>query len=111
MQILFNLVINALIVMGLAYILPSVTVDGFFAALVTAVVLAVIGAFIRPVLLLLTLPINVLTLGLFTFVITALLVQLADFIVPGFSVEGFWPALFFGIALSLLGALFGTKED
>jgi len=95
MKIILNLVVNALLVMALAYILPNVTVDGFFVALVAALVLSVISTFIRPVLTLLTLPINILTLGLFTFVITALLVQLADFIVPGFSVEGFWPALIF----------------
>jgi len=111
MKILLNLVINALIVMVLAYILPGVTVDGFFAALVTALVIAFVGAFIGPILFWLTLPLNVLTLGLFTFVLMALLVQLASFIVPGFNVEGFWPSLIFAIVISLVSVPFNPKAD
>lgn len=71
-----------------------------------AVVLALINTFIRPVLLLLTLPINIVTLGLFTLVINALLVMLAAAIVPGFQIASFWTALLFSILLFLINALF-----
>lgn len=85
-----------------AYLLPGVTVAGFFAALVTALILGLVNAFIRPVLILFTLPLNILTLGLFTLVINALLVMLAAAIIPGFAVRGFWWALLFGIVLAVV---------
>lgn len=85
-----------------AYLLPGVTVLSFFAAFVTALVLGIINAFIKPVLLVLTLPLNVLTLGLFTFIINALLIMLTGIIVPGFEVASFWWALLFGLILSLV---------
>lgn len=85
-----------------AYLLPGVTVAGFFAALVTALILGLVNAFIRPVLILFTLPLNILTLGLFTLVINALLVMLAAAIIPGFAVRGFWWALLFGIVLAIV---------
>ena len=85
-----------------AYILPGVTVSSFFAAFVAALVLGIINAFIKPVLIILTLPLNVLTLGLFTFIINALLIMLTGIIVPGFEVASFWWALLFGLILSLV---------
>jgi putative membrane protein len=85
-----------------AYLLPGVTVKGFLAALVTALVLGLINAFIRPILLILTLPINILTLGLFTFIINALLIMLTGAIVPGFDVRNFWWALLFSLVLSII---------
>ena len=85
-----------------AYLLPGVTVKGFVAAVVTALVLGLINTFIRPILLILTLPINILTLGLFTFVINALLIMLTTAVVPGFDVRNFWWALLFSFVLSLI---------
>jgi len=85
-----------------AYLLPGVAVTGFFAALVTALILGLVNAFIRPLLILFTLPLNILTLGLFTLGISALLVMLAAAIVPGFAVKGFWWALLFGIVLAIV---------
>ncbi len=112
MKILINLVLSAVAVLIAAYIIPGVAVDGFFAALVVAVVLAVVNAFIRPILTFLTLPVNILTLGLFSFVITALLVMLTGAIVPGFVVTGFVAALLFGVVLSLVsGVLFAVMPD
>lgn len=93
-----------------AYILPGVSVSSFLAALVTAVVLALINAIIRPVLFLLTLPINIFTLGLFSLVINALLIMLTSIIVPGFEVAGFGWALLFGIALSFLNWVLRVKK-
>lgn len=85
-----------------AYLLPGVAIEGFFAALVTALILGLINAIIRPILILLTLPLTILTLGLFTLVINALLVMLAAAIVPGFAVQGFWWALLFGFVLAFV---------
>lgn len=89
-----------------AYILPGVTISGFVAALITALVLGLLNAFLRPLLLFLTLPINLLTLGLFTFVINAGLVMLAGYLVPGFQVANFWWALLFSVVLTLIAIVF-----
>ncbi len=89
-------------VFAAAYILPDVEVESFTAALVAAIVLGVINAILRPILLILTLPINVMTLGLFTFVINALIILLVANIVPGFAVNGFIPALILGLVLALI---------
>lgn len=93
--------VTALIVLALAYILPGITVDGFFAAVVAALVLGLINSFLKPIIMLFTLPINVVTLGLFTLVINAVLVLLAGAIVPGFSVGNFWWALLFSVVLGV----------
>ena len=89
-----------------AYLVPGVEVT-LLGAVVVAVVLALINIFIKPVVLLLTLPLNIVTLGLFSLVINALLVMLADYFVPDFSLNGFWTALLFAVVLSLINWLFG----
>jgi putative membrane protein len=93
MSLLLRLLLNALGVILVSYIVPGVQVDGFLTALVTAFVIGLINAIIRPVLLVLSLPINILTLGLFTLVINALMFWLASALVPGFRVAGFGAAL------------------
>lgn len=103
-------IISALAILITAYILPGVHVDGFVAALILAVVLGAINMFLRPILVILTLPITVLTLGLFVLVINALLVLLASYIVPGFTVASFWWALLFGIVLAIVGAVLHSFE-
>lgn len=108
MNFLVLWLVSGLAIIITAYLLPGVRVAGFFAALVTALVLGLINAFIRPVLILLTLPLNILTLGLFTLVINALLIMLAAAIVPGFSVKGFWWALLFGLVLAVINYALGT---
>jgi len=104
--ILLNWLIATLVIIVSAYIVPGISVDGFFAALVTAVVLGLVNAFLRPILIVLTLPINILTLGLFTLVINAGLVMLTAWVVPGFSVDGFLWALLFALMLLLVNFLF-----
>lgn len=91
-----------------AYLLPGVKVAGVFAALVAALVLGLINAVLKPLLILLTLPLNILTLGLFTLVINALLIMLAAAIVPGFFVQGFWWALLFGLVLAIVNFALGA---
>ncbi|MBP9816949.1 MAG: phage holin family protein [Candidatus Pacebacteria bacterium] len=100
-------IITAIAILLTAYLLPGVDVT-VLGAIVLAVVLALINVFVKPVVGLLTLPINVVTLGLFSLVVNALLILLAAMIVPGFTVDGFWPAFFFSIVLSLITALFGV---
>lgn len=103
-SILINWIVSALTILTAAYLLPGVHVADFTTALVVAVVLGVINAFIKPVLLILTLPITIVTLGLFTFVINALIIIFATKVVPGFSVDGFLWALLFSIVLSLINS-------
>ncbi len=111
MAILLNWLISALAILVAAYILPGVDVNNFLTALVLAIVLGLINALIRPLVLLITLPLNILTLGLFTFVVNALMILLAAQIVPGFSVNGFWWALLFSLVLSIINALLKGSVD
>lgn len=100
-----NLIIRwffaAVAVMLVSYLLPGITLAGFWAAILVALVLGIINAVIKPFLIILTLPINIVTLGLFTLVINAVLVLAASGIVSGFAVSGFWTALLFSIVLSI----------
>ncbi|HXE41173.1 MAG TPA: phage holin family protein [Azonexus sp.] len=98
-------IVNALALLALPYVVPSVQIAGFGTALLVAVVLGLINTLLRPLLVLLTLPVTLLTLGLFIFVINALLFQLADALIDGFHVGGFWSALFGSIAYSLISWL------
>jgi putative membrane protein len=102
MNFFINLIVNALAVIIASYALPGVTVTGLLPAILAAVVLALANAFIRPILTILTLPINVLTLGLFSFVISAIIILLVAAIVPGFGVASFWSALLFSLVLALV---------
>lgn len=105
MGILIGWLVSSIAILITAYLLPGVHLQNFIAALATSLVLGIINAIIKPILLILTLPINVLSLGLFTFIINALLVMLASKIVPGFQVDGFWWALAFSIVLSLVNSI------
>jgi putative membrane protein len=102
MKTLIHWLVSALAILALAYILPGINVPDFFTALVVSLVLGIINTFIRPIILLLTLPLNIFTLGLLTLVIDSLLVMLAAVIVPGFMVANFWWALLFGVLLWLV---------
>ena len=102
MRLLAIWIINALALLALPYVMPSVQVASFGTALIVALVLGLINAVLRPLLILLTLPVTLLTLGLFIFVINALLFQLAGSLVDGFNVGGFGSALFGSIVYSLI---------
>lgn len=103
----------ALSILITAYFLPGVAISGAWAALWLALFFSIINVTIKPFLVVLTLPINILTLGLFTFVINALMVLLASSVIKGFVVYGFWQALLFSIVLSIvsyiLNKIFITK--
>jgi putative membrane protein len=102
MVLLLKWLIMTLSVGIAAYLIPGITVNGFLSALLVALFLGIINALVRPFLILITLPVNILTLGLFTFVINALLVLLASKVVHGFEVKGFWWAMLFSIVLSIV---------
>ena len=104
MRLVLHLLINTVAIMVTAYLLPGVHIGSWVTALIVAIVLGAINLFIRPVILVLTLPINILTLGLFTLVINALLIMLAATLVPGFQVAGFLWALIFGMVLWLIAS-------
>jgi putative membrane protein len=108
-NILINWLISALVILVIAYVLPGVSVESFWVALVVALILGLINAVIKPIAVFLTLPIYLLTLGLFTFVIDALLVMLAGAVVPGFEVSSFWWALIFALILSIANSLVKGK--
>ena len=95
-------IVNAAALLLVAYLYPGVTVESFFAALIAALVLGLVNAVVRPLLVILTLPVTVLTLGLFIFVINALLFWLVAEIVQGFRVTGFGAALLGSILYSLI---------
>ena len=107
-KILANWVLNAIALYIVAQLLRGVMVDDFWAALIAVVIIGLINALIKPLLLLLTLPINVLTLGLFTFVINALLLMLAGNITPGFRIDGFGTAFIASILLSVISMVLHT---
>lgn len=102
MKILLVWLINALALIAVAYLMPSVTVVSFWTALVAALILGLVNAVIRPVLILLTLPVSVLTLGIFILVINGLLFWFVGSFVEGFRVEGFWAGFFGAILFSLV---------
>lgn len=102
MKLLAQLLLNASAVFITAYILPGVNVDNFIVAIIVAVVLGIVNMILRPILIFLTIPVTVLTLGLSIFVINALLVLLVARIVPGFHVDNFWWALAFSLILSVV---------
>ncbi|OGR82807.1 MAG: hypothetical protein A2901_05440 [Elusimicrobia bacterium RIFCSPLOWO2_01_FULL_54_10] len=102
MAIFIRLIVNTAAVMVSAYLLKGVHVDSWTTALVVSIVLGVLNAFLKPILIFFTLPITILTLGLFVLVINAALVLLAARLVPGFEVAGFIWALLFGFVLSII---------
>jgi len=104
MRIILSLILNTLAVAVAAYLLPGVHVDGPLAALVVAIVLGIVNVVVKPILVILTFPITIVTLGLFMFVINALMIMLTAWIVPGFAVDGFWWALLFSLVVSLVGS-------
>jgi putative membrane protein len=105
MQLLLRWLINAIAIMLMALYLPGIVVSSFYAALIAALVLGILNALIRPLLVLLTLPVNILTLGLFTLIINAFLFWFASTIVKGFVVAGFWPAFWGALILCLVSWL------
>jgi putative membrane protein len=91
-----------------SYLLEGIHISGFFSAFFAAAALGILNALFRPVLILLTLPINILTLGLFTFIINALMLKMASGVIPGFEVYGFWTAVFGSLIISVVSWLLNS---
>jgi putative membrane protein len=110
MNFLLRIIITAVVAFGLSYILKGIHIDEFTTALILALVLAVLNAILKPLLIILTLPITIVTFGVFLFVINAGIIMLASEFVDGFRVDGFWWALLFSLLLSTLTSLLYKKE-
>lgn len=105
MNLLFRILITSGLVLLIAHFMPGVHVANFTTALIVAIVLGLLNIFIKPILVILTLPVTIITLGLFLLVINALIILLCTKIVGGFSVDTFWTALIFSIILSVLQSI------
>lgn len=101
---IIHVVVVALALLLAAYVVPGVMVGSFAVALIAAVVLGLVNLVVRPVLFILTLPVTILTFGLFAFVLNAIMLMLAAYFVDGFSVQGFIPALLASLIVSVAGA-------
>jgi putative membrane protein len=105
MNFLLRIIITAVVAFALSSVLPGIHIDTFWTAIVLSLVLALLNFFLKPILIILTLPITILTLGLFLFIINALIVWFTSDLVRGFHVDGFGWALLFSLLLSLLTSL------
>lgn len=112
MNLIIRIVLTALLVMVIAHFMPGVSVDNFTTSIIVALVLALLNLFVKPILVILTLPVTIITLGLFLLVINAIVILICDRIVGGFNVSSFWTALFFSIILSIFESIvFSFKKD
>ncbi|AUS04828.1 phage holin family protein [Pseudotamlana carrageenivorans] len=113
MKLILKWLLTAAAVFLLANFLSGVTVDGYTTALIVSVILAVLNLFVKPILVIFTLPITILTLGLFLLVINAIIILLASNLISGFHVNGIWTAIIFSILLSILESILHSliKED
>jgi putative membrane protein len=106
MNFIMRIIVTSIVAFGLSYLLSDgVEIDKFTTAIILAVVLALLNAIIKPILIFLTFPITLVTFGLFLFVINALIILIADSILKGFEVDGFWWALLFSLLLSIVTSL------
>ncbi|HUQ74837.1 MAG TPA: phage holin family protein [Burkholderiales bacterium] len=105
MRLLVVWLVNTVALVGVAYLMPSVRIESFGTALIAAAILGLANAVVRPILVLLTLPVTIITLGLFIFVINGLLFLGVAHFVPGFDVAGLWPAILASIVFSLISWL------
>lgn len=101
MKLIIQLLLTAIVVLVLAEILPGVGVDAFTTSIIVAAVLALLNVLVKPILVFLTLPATLITFGLFLLVINAVIILLVDYLIPGFTVEGFWWALLFSLLLTI----------
>ena len=109
MNWLAKLLLTTILVIFLAYIMPGVEVHSFWSALGVAIALGLLNTFLKPLLIIITIPFTIITFGLFLLVINACIILLADAIIDGFMVDGFWWALLFSLVLSFTTSLF-TKD-
>ena len=105
MNLIIRLLITAAAAFLLTYVVPGVKFDGFTSAIIFAIVLGLLNLFVKPILSLFGLPLTIITLGLFALVINAVIILIADYFIDGMTIDGFWWAFIFSIALSLITSL------
>ncbi len=108
---LVKILLGGISVLIAEFLLPGVHIDDFMTGFILAAVIILINLTLKPILILLTLPLTLITFGLFLLVINALMLLLADHFIDGFSVDGFWWAILFAIVLSVINSLFGNRMD
>lgn len=108
MNFIIRLLITAISAFLLSKILTGVHFDSFGSTIIFAILLGILNVFVKPILSILSLPITIITLGLFSFVINALMILLTDYFMDSMYIDGFWWALLFSILLSLVTSLFST---
>lgn len=113
MKLILKVLLSALSVVILAKILPGVDVDSYMTAIIVAIVLSLLNLIVKPLLVILTLPVTLITLGLFLLIINALIILMADGLIDGFSVGNIWWALLFSLLLTFLQSIFYSflKEE
>ncbi|MEW7293124.1 phage holin family protein [Aquimarina sp. 2304DJ70-9] len=113
MKFLLKLILTAVAVLLLAEVLPGVAINNYVSALIVALVLAILNAIVKPILVILTLPATIITLGLFLLVINAAIILLADYFIAGFDVRGWLWALIFSVLLSVFQSILHSilKKD
>jgi putative membrane protein len=112
MNFIMRIIVTSIVAFGLSYILSGVHFNTFTSAIVLAIVLAILNAIVKPILFIITLPITIITLGLFSLVINAAIILLADSLIKDFHVDGFWWALLFSLLLSIVtSVLYKEKRE
>ena len=111
MGFLLKIVLTTVAAIVAAYLLPGVTIDTLFTAIMVALVLALLNAVLKPILVILTIPITIVTLGLFLLVINAIIVKLADFFIDGFAVSGWITAILFSLIVSVVRYILDAIVD
>ncbi len=105
MKLILRVLLTALAVVILSKVLPHVEVDSYLTAIIVAIVLGLLNFLVKPILVILTLPVTIVTFGLFLLIINAIIILLADYFITGFSVDGIWWALLFSLLLSFLQSI------
>ncbi|MCE7069149.1 MULTISPECIES: phage holin family protein [Dyadobacter] len=111
MKLIIRLLISTLAILLAAKLIPGVVVASTTTAIIVAIVLGILNTFLKPVLQILALPITIMTLGLFYFVVNVFIIYLATYLVSGFSIDGFIPALLFGFVVSIISGILGMFLD
>ena len=111
MNFLIKILLSAVAVVIGAYVIPGVSVNGYVTALIVALIMSLLNVTVKPLLVILTIPVTILTLGLFLLVINVIIIYITDALISGFSVHGFLPALIFSLVVSLVNWLFDSMLD
>ena len=111
MKTILRLLLTALAVVILAKVLPGVSVEGYFSAIIVAIVIAILRFIVKPILIVLTLPITIITLGLFLLIINGIVIMMADYFISDFAVRNIWWAIPFSLLLSILQSIFHSILD